>query len=206
VDAGDAGLFVATWPKSDYLPEGVLYRNEVWTGIEYQVAAHLIWEGMLEQALIACRAVHDRYHPLKRNPYNEVECGDHYARAFASWGVYLALAGFDYNGPTAAMKFNPQLAAANFKAAFTAAEGWGTYAREVRADGQSDGLLIHWGQVRLREVTVPVNAGFEDKAVTVEVGGKPVRFEALKSPGFVTVRFTEEAVLKERDALEVRLG
>ena len=32
--------------------------------------------------------------PRKHNPFNEIECGDHYARALASWGVLLGLAGF----------------------------------------------------------------------------------------------------------------
>ncbi|HEO71481.1 MAG TPA: hypothetical protein ENN80_09465, partial [Candidatus Hydrogenedentes bacterium] len=79
VSPGEAGLFTCTWPKTTHLDKGVYYKNEVWTGIEYQVAGGMIWEGMLEEGLAVCRAVHDRYHPLKHNPYNEVECGDHYA-------------------------------------------------------------------------------------------------------------------------------
>ena len=86
-------------------PSGVLYRDEVWTGIEYQVASHMIWEGMVDEALAICRAVHDRYHPSKRNPYNEVECGDHYARAMASWGVLLALSGYRVSSVRGAARF-----------------------------------------------------------------------------------------------------
>ena len=100
--------------------------DEVWTGIEYQVAGHMIWVGMVEQGLALMRAVHDRYQPSKRNPYNEVECGDHYSRALASWGAYLALCGFEYDGPRGHMAFAPRLHPNAFRAAFTAAEGWGT--------------------------------------------------------------------------------
>ena len=97
---GEAGLFTCTWPKSKHLGRrAVLYRDEVWTGIEYQVAGHMVWEGMVTEALAICRGVHERYHPAKHNPWNEIECGDHYARGMASYGVFLALCGFEYHGP-----------------------------------------------------------------------------------------------------------
>ncbi len=88
---GEPGLLTCTWPKSPYLTEGVRYREEVWTGIEYQVAGHMVWEGMVPEALAICHGVQQRYQPAKHNPFNEIECGDHYARAMASWGVYTAL-------------------------------------------------------------------------------------------------------------------
>ena len=108
---GEAGLFTCTWPKSKHLgPKSTRYRNEVWTGIEYQVANHMAWEGMLTECLAICRAVHERYHPSKRNPFNEIECGDHYARSMASWGVVTSLAGFEYHGPNGHIGFAPRLA------------------------------------------------------------------------------------------------
>ncbi len=80
---GEAGLFTCTWPKSKHLgPKSTRYHNEIWTGIEYQVANHMAYEGMLTETLAICRAIHDRYHPSKHNPFNEIECGDHYARAW----------------------------------------------------------------------------------------------------------------------------
>ncbi|GAF77114.1 unnamed protein product, partial [marine sediment metagenome] len=60
---GEPGLFTCTWPKSPYLPAGVRYKNEVWTGIEYQVAGHMVWEDMVTEALAICRGIHERYHP-----------------------------------------------------------------------------------------------------------------------------------------------
>jgi len=58
------------------------------TGFEYQVAAHMIWEGLVLEGLAITRTIHDRYHAAKRNPYNEVECSDHYSRAMMSYGVF----------------------------------------------------------------------------------------------------------------------
>jgi hypothetical protein len=42
-------------------------------------------------------AIRARYDGLKRNPFNEAECGHHYARAMASWAAILALSGFEYS-------------------------------------------------------------------------------------------------------------
>jgi uncharacterized protein (DUF608 family) len=125
---GEGGLFTCTWPKSKHLGEkSTRYRDEIWTGIEYQVASHMAYEGMLTESLAICRAIHDRYHPSKHNPYNEIECGDHYARALASWGVLLGLAGFAYHGPKKSLGFAPRISPEQFRAVFTTADAWGTF-------------------------------------------------------------------------------
>ena len=134
--AGEAGLIMCTWPRGEErrLRQGFdYYFNECFNGTEYQVAGHMIWEGMLEEGLAIARAVHDRYHPARRNPWNEVECGDHYARSMASYGVYLAACGYEYHGPKRHLGFAPRLAPENFRAAFTAAEGWGHSRRTSKA-------------------------------------------------------------------------
>ena len=107
-------------------------------GFEYQVAGHMIWEGMVQEGLAVTRAVHDRYHASRRNPWNEVECGDHYARSMASYGVFLAACGYEYHGPKGRLGFAPRLTPDKFKAAFTTAEGWGTFTQQ-RDGGRPDG-------------------------------------------------------------------
>jgi hypothetical protein len=101
-------------------------------GFEYQVAAHMIYEGepdseLVEKGLAVTRAVHDRYASVKRNPFNEIECGDHYARSVASYGVFLAACGYEYHGPKGYLAFAPRVKPENFRAPFTTVEGWGTY-------------------------------------------------------------------------------
>jgi len=106
------------------------YFNECMNGFEYQVASHMIWEGLVTEGLAVARAVHDRYHPSRRNPWNEVECGDHYARSMASYGVFLAACGFEYHGPNGHLAFCPRVKNPTipdtFKCAFTSAAGWGS--------------------------------------------------------------------------------
>ena len=143
---GEAGLFTCTWPKSKHLGEkSTRYRDEIWTGIEYQVASHMAWEGMVTEALAICRAIHERYHPAKRNPFNEIECGDHYARAMASWGVLTSLAGFEYHGPRKHIGFAPRMTPEHFKAAFTAAAGWGSYQQDIAEQTLTAGLTFVGG-------------------------------------------------------------
>jgi hypothetical protein len=96
------------------------------------------------------RAVHDRYHAARRNPWNEVECGDHYARSMASYGVYLAACGFEYDGPKAHLGFAPKLTPENFRAAFTGAEGWGSYAQKTEAGKRRAEIAVRWGRLKLR--------------------------------------------------------
>jgi non-lysosomal glucosylceramidase len=205
---GDAGLFTCTWPKTKHLDkDGVRYRNEVWTGIEYQVAGHMIWEGMVEEALAICRGVHDRYDPLRHNPFNEVECGDHYARALASWGVYTALCGYEYHGPKGHLGFAPRLTPESFRAAFTAAEGWGTFLQTRDERSQHDRIQLRWGKLRLRSLALAAPTSIDRGTVTVRVGDRMLENLELRGEGErLVVRLGEDLTLSAGDVLEVAIG
>ncbi|HNY79959.1 MAG: GH116 family glycosyl hydrolase [Sedimentisphaerales bacterium] len=200
---GEAGLFTCTWPKSEYLAEGVLYRNEVWTGIEYQVAGHMVWEGMVDEALAICRAVHDRYQPAKHNPFNEVECGDHYARAMASWGVFTALCGFEYHGPKGHIRFAPQMSPEDFRAAFTGAEGWGLFAQNRSNDTQRERIALRWGRLNLKTLAFCVPSDW--KSVEVDIGheGRTLRSTHSLDAGELRIELAEPVRLSEGQTLDI---
>jgi uncharacterized protein (DUF608 family) len=206
VSPGEAGLFTCTWPKSEHLNEGVLYRDEVWTGIEYQVAGHMAWEGMLTEAMILCRAVHDRYDPSKHNPFNEIECGDHYARALASWGVFTALSGYEHHGPKGYLAFAPRITPESFRAAFTAAEGWGTFSQSRSGDAQTEKIEVRWGKLRLRSLAFQPPPGKNVAKVAVTAGGKPVESTHSIEKGRIVVELRGEVALKEGEILEATLS
>lgn len=133
----EPGLIMCSFPKGG-LQEAVgksgdawavVYFNECWTGYEGQVAAHMIAEGMVTEGLTVMRAIHERYHPSKRNPYNEIECSDHYGRAMATYGAFLAITGFKCHGPKRWMEFTPKVEG-RARFAFVNERGWGTVTRD----------------------------------------------------------------------------
>ncbi|MFA7492252.1 MAG: GH116 family glycosyl hydrolase [Proteiniphilum sp.] len=93
----DGGLLLCSWPKGGALSLPFVYSNEVWTGIEYQVASHLMLKGEIEKGLEIVRVCRDRYDGSVRNPFNEYECGHWYARAMASYAMLQALTGVRYD-------------------------------------------------------------------------------------------------------------
>lgn len=199
---GEAGLFICTWPSGGRQKDPVRYRDEVWTGIEYQVAGNMVWEGLVEEGLSICRAIHDRYHPAKRNPYNEVECSDHYARALASWGVYTALAGFAYHGPRGELTFAPKVTPEHFKAAFTAAEGWGTY-EQRSAKGKFEAKLeLKYGKLAVRKLTFETGA---QGAIKVQ-GPSSLAVTVSREGNRLTVEFGKAVSLKAGQSLSVAVG
>jgi len=96
----EGGLLLCSWPKGGKLKLPFIYANEVWTGIEYQVASHLIMEGELEKGLDIVRTCRNRYDGRVRNPYNEYECGAWYARALSSYSLLQACTGLRYDAVT----------------------------------------------------------------------------------------------------------
>lgn len=165
---GEGGLFTCTWPKSAHRGEhGVRYRDEVWTGIEHQVAAHLLREGFVTEGLAIERAVHERYDGEKHNPYNEVECGDHYARSLASWSCLLAAAGLQFDGPAGHLAFAPRLQPEDFRGFFAAGTGWGSLAQRRTATAQTQTIELRGGDLSLRSLGCEVPPG--RKVVRAEV-------------------------------------
>ena len=101
---GEAGLLMASWPKGR-LEVPFPYFAEVMTGFEYCAATGMLYEGMEREALTCVRAVRSRFDGARRNPFDEPECGHHYARSMASWSLVLALSDFHYSGVDGRMRF-----------------------------------------------------------------------------------------------------
>lgn len=99
----ESALLMAAYPK-DRPAKPFPYFSEVMTGFEYTAAVGMIQEGMLDEGLTAIRNIRARYDGARRNPFDEAECGHHYARAMASWAAVLALTGFDYSAADARMR------------------------------------------------------------------------------------------------------
>jgi len=104
----EAGLLLCTWPRGGALALPFVYSNEVWTGIEYQVASHLMLLGRVDEGLEIVRACRDRYDGRVRNPFDEYECGHWYARAMSSYGLIQGLTGVRYDAVERVLYVEPR--------------------------------------------------------------------------------------------------
>jgi hypothetical protein len=121
----EGGLLLCSWPKGGELSLPFVYSNEVWTGIEYQVASHLVLMGRVAEGLDIVRACRDRYDGRRRNPFSEIECGHFYARALASYGLLQALSGARYDAVEKTLYLDPPVEG-DFRAFLCTATGIGT--------------------------------------------------------------------------------
>jgi uncharacterized protein (DUF608 family) len=208
---GEGGLLMCTWPKggAETAPgkresKGFAgYFNECMTGFEYQVAAHMVWEGLVEKGLAVARMIHDRYHAARRNPFNDVECSDHYARAMSSYGIFLAACGFEYHGPHGHIGFAPRLTPEEFRAPFTAAEGWGTYRQTQKDQRLTARVELKWGGLRLRSVAVELPERAKAGDVRVSAAGRDIAARSAQQRRRVVITLAEEVRLGPGEGLEL---
>jgi non-lysosomal glucosylceramidase len=126
----------------------------VWTGIEYHVAAHLIYEGWPEEGLSIVKGVRDRHDGVRRNPWNEFECGHHYARAMSSWSVLLALSGYEYDGVKKHLGFAPKISPGRFHSFFSTGSAWGTFSQRRVGTKHIAELEVAWGEQTLKSFSL----------------------------------------------------
>jgi uncharacterized protein (DUF608 family) len=121
----EGGLVICTWPKGGDLSLPFVYSDEVWTGIEYQVASHLMLMGLVEEGLDIVRACRDRYDGRIRNPFNEYECGHWYARAMSSYALLQGMSGARYDAVDKILYLKPSIKG-DFRCFLSTATGYGT--------------------------------------------------------------------------------
>jgi hypothetical protein len=208
---GDAGLVMCSFPNGKILPKSgkesyAGYLNECMTGFEWQVAAHMIWEGMLEEGLAIGKAINDRYTPDKRTPYNEIECSDHYSRAMASYGAFMAACGYRYDGPEGKLGFGPRLSPEDFRAGFTVAEGWGRFVQKVTSGQQVAVLEINYGRLQLKEFALDKVSGVAATSAKVELDGKSVDVAFSSEAERYVLKFNDGVTKNKDQRLIVTLG
>jgi non-lysosomal glucosylceramidase len=145
-------------------------------------------------------ALRDRYSGARRNPYNEIECGDHYARAMAGWSVLDAVSGFRYNALEDALSFAPADAPREFRCPFVAGSGWGTL--ELDGKGQQARVVVSclFGEVRMRKLSWK---GIGTGKTTADINGTEVLVRASRKGETSILTFGEPISLRDGDRLEV---
>jgi len=130
----ESGLVLCSWPNGGRPRFAFAYCDEVWTGVEYQVAVCMIHEGMIEEALTIIKAIRDRYDGYKRNPWSETEAGHHYVRPMSSFSLIPALSGFEFDHLSRTMSFDPKINRSSFKSFWINGKAWGTYSQTLNPE------------------------------------------------------------------------
>jgi len=144
----DGGLLLCSWPRGGKPLLPFVYSDEVWTGIEYQVASHLMMLGNVAEGLEIVRACRQRYDGRRRNPFNEYECGHWYARAMSSYGLLQGLTGVRYDALTKTLFVDSRVG--DFRTFLATATGFGT----VTLKGDSATLDVVSGSIGVAKTTV----------------------------------------------------
>ena len=144
----EGGLLLCTWPKGDKLSLPFPYSDEVWTGIEYQVASHLMLMGEVEKGLEIVRVCRGRYDGSVRNPFNEYECGHWYARAMSSYGLLAGLTGCRYDAIDKVLRL--RRAAGDFRVFLATATGYGS----AGVEGGKPFLEVAAGRIDVKELVL----------------------------------------------------
>ena len=141
----ESALLMATYPRGRRPVRPFPYFNEVMTGFEYTAAIGMLYEGKTEEGLKCIKAIRDRYDGKKRNPFDEAECGHHYARAMASWATILALTGFRYSGVEKSMTLAPKDGVHFWSNGYA----WGTCEQKSNNGGVDVELTVGHGELNL---------------------------------------------------------
>ena len=141
----ESALLMASFPRGHRPVIPFPYFSEVMTGFEYTAAIGMLYEGKIEEGLKCIQVIRDRYDGRKRNPFDEAECGHHYARAMAAWAAVLALTGFHYSGVEKSMTFTAKDGVHFWSNGYS----WGTCEQRFKNGGVDVGLTVKQGELSL---------------------------------------------------------
>ncbi len=144
----EGGLLVCTWPKGEKLNLPIPYSDEVWTGLEHQVASHLMMMGSVQEGLEIVRSSRDRYDGRVRNPFNEYEWGAWYSRALASYGYLQALTGVRYDAVDKTLHIDSKVG--DFTSFLSTEKGFGTVSLKLGKPF----VKIYYGEIDVKKALV----------------------------------------------------
>lgn len=147
----EAGLIMASWPKGR-LKVPFPYFAESMSGFEYCAAVGMIYEGMQNEGLKCIQSIRDRFDGQKRNPFDEPECGHHYARAMASWSTVVALTGFQYSGIEQSLQVKDQTGQYFWSTGYS----WGTYQVQKQGNKTQFQVEVLQGKLELKRLSLGI--------------------------------------------------
>ena len=178
------------------------YFAEVMTGFEYATATLMLYSGMIEQGVECIQNIRSRYDGEKRNPWDEAECGHHYARAMASWSGVVALSGFEYDGPRSAVVAVPRVPHKKFQCFWSTGTGWGTFSYGIAgANGVRLSIKVLAGKLSCQSIEM-TGAGTVSSAIS---NGQKHAHTVQQRDGRTVFRLQELLLLAEGQELSLEV-
>jgi non-lysosomal glucosylceramidase len=192
----EGGLMTCTWPKGNRPALPFVYSDELWTGIEYQAAASMIYSNLLEEGLNVVKTVRQRYAGWNRNPFAEIESGRYYARSLASWSILLALSGFQYDGIKNTIVFAPKINHDNFYTFWSCGNGWGSFKiKEKQIE-----YRVEYGKIKID--SFGITDTYEFKMIKhIKKNNKIIHADLDFSDNLINVGFKQTLLLENGDVL-----
>jgi uncharacterized protein (DUF608 family) len=157
----ESGMVICAWPETAERPSiPVPYSQETMHGYEYSAAELMIGRGMIEEGMRVVKGVRDRYDGEKRNPWNEIECGNNYARSMASYALLNVFSGFSFDMVKQEIGFNPAVSTP-FSCFWSLETGWGEF---IMAEERIE-LKVLYGSLMLKRFELPGKRNNKDYAV-----------------------------------------
>lgn len=185
----EAALVICDYGKGTRPRIPFPYYAEVMTGFEYCAATHMMYAGMQTQGVECVANIRARYDGERRNPWDEAECGHHYARAMAAWTGIVALGGFRYSGVRHRLEIEPRYRAPRFTSFWSTPEGWGVFRS---AAGRVE-IEVLAGRLDLRELAFKGTGA--PPSVTIAGAKVPFRKVAAGLEFAAALRVTEGQTL-----------
>ncbi|HXH51596.1 MAG TPA: GH116 family glycosyl-hydrolase [Terriglobia bacterium] len=200
----EAGLIMCEYPHGERPQIPFPYFAEVWSGSEYAAAALMISMGLVAEGVQIVESTRRRFDGEKRNPWNEAECGYHYARPMSSWAPLLALSGFRYNGIEKAVAARPLVQHDNFSSFWSAGTAWGSFSQHTQGGKTRFNLSVAEGKLAFGKVTIRAQKA-AGTASTGKIRNKPLPYKVQQDGDEVTFLFTPEVTLNAGDQLALTL-
>ncbi len=201
----EAGLLVCTWPNGGRPRYPFPYADEVWTGMEYEVAALAIYEGLIDEGLSIVEAVRARHDGIRRNPWDEFECGHHYARALSSWSVLLALSGYHYSAPAALLEFAPRINSGDFRCFFSTGQAWGSFQQRIHDGHLGARISPREGALSLRTLRLGIPGSRRAILNRARVGTRDVPASLHPEGSAAIIRFDPPVTVADPNGVEIAI-
>jgi non-lysosomal glucosylceramidase len=191
----EAGVVVCDYGKAERPHIPFPYYAEAWTGQEYLVATLMMNWGMVKEGVECVENIRARFDGEKRNPWDEPECGHHYARAMSSWSTVVAMSGFLYDGAAAA----PKIPRDHFACFWATGTGWGTFSLRKAAEKTLFSIKVLRGTLACRSCEIEAKGA----TAAVETGGRAMKNQVSRREDRMVVMLDDTVRLVASDEIRI---